>query len=479
MRKSNLLKLTGAAFLIFAASSNLISCATNKVQSEKGPWKLVWQDEFNGNKLDLTKWDYQTGTGSQYGLNGWGNDELEYYTPENVSVKKGNLVIEARKENKNGMPYTSGRIRTMKDDGTVLYGTTFGRIEARMMLPEGSGIWPAFWMLPASTKYGVWASSGEIDIMEAKGRLPNRTYGTVHFGQPWPGNKYTGNMYKFPEDEDITDYHVYALEWEPGSLKWFVDDNLFYETSNWYAMDDSGEKVWDYPAPYDEPFYILFDLAIGGAYDEYRKPSDSDVPCQMLVDWVRVYQKDSYNMNVTRPIPERDDKAIESYAHEDGNYILDSGFETINKEGLKDAPAERFTSHMWYCLALRDFNGDADAFVENKECHVNIKNAGTENYSIQLVQNLGIAKGFTYVIEFDAKAETERSIAVKISGDEDSSWAVHSSEYHPSLDSDYKHFKYRFTMENDSDATARLEFNCGLSDADVWIKNVSIKTAEF
>ena len=478
MKKLNHIKITGLAACIFAATTAFVSCGGEKAPVQKGEWKLVWQDEFNGNKLDLTKWDYQTGTGSQYGLNGWGNDELQYYTPDNVSVKKGNLVIEARKEDKNGMAYTSGRIRSMKDDGTILYAPTFGRVEARMMLPKGDGIWPAFWMLPATDKYGVWASSGEIDIMEAKGRLPNRTYGTVHFGQPWPGNKYTGGMYKFPEG-DMTTYHVYALEWEPGSLKWFVDDTLFYETNNWYAMDASGEKVWDYPAPYDEPFYILFNLAVGGTFDEYRKPSAKEIPAQMLVDWVRVYAKDSYNMNVTRPITERDDKAIETYANDNGNYILDAGFKKINKDGLKDAPAERFKSHLWYCLALTDFNGDASAYVEDDACHVKIKNAGTENYSVQVVQNMGIAKGYTYLIEFDAKAEQEREIAVKISGDEDSGWVVHSSEYHPKLETEYKHFKYRFTMENSSDPTARLEFNCGLSDADVWIKNVSIKTAEF
>lgn len=285
-------------------------------------------------------------------------------------------------------------------------------------------------------------------------------------------------MYKFPES-DMTEYHDYALEWEPDSLKWFVDDTCFYETNNWYSMDASGENIYDYPAPYDEPFYILFNLAVGGTYDEYRKPSDKEVPAQMLVDWVRVYAKDSYNRNVTRPVPERDNKAIETYANDNGNYILDQAFKGINKEGLKDAPAERFTSHQWYCLALTDFGGDADAIVKNGECRVAMKAAGKKNYSVQIVQNLGIAKGFTYVIEFDAKADGDREIAVKMSGDEDSAWAVHSSEYHPKLEAQYKHFKYKFTMENSSDPTARLEFNCGLSDKDVWLKNVSVTTAEF
>ncbi len=112
-------------------------------------------------------------------------------------------------------------------------------------------------------------------------------------------------------------------------------------------------------------------------------------------------------------------------------------------------------------------------------CHIKVGKPGSENYSIQLLQNLGLAKGYNYLIEFDAKASGERQIAVKMSGDEDSGWALHSSEYKPALTTEYKHFKYKFTMENESDATARLEFNCGLDSNDVWIKNVSVRTTEF
>ena len=212
-------KMNGSALVlcILMLIIFLTGCISQPAADIEG-WSLVWNDEFSGRKLDTQKWDYQLGTGSQYGLDGWGNQELQYYTKENIRLEKGMLIIEAKKEDKEGKPYTSGRIRTMKDDGTVLFAPLYGRIEARMQLPGGSGIWPAFWMLPADTAYGMWAASGEIDIMEFRGRLPNRTYGTLHYGEQWPGQKNSGSMYKFPEGEDGTGFHTYAVEWEPGII---------------------------------------------------------------------------------------------------------------------------------------------------------------------------------------------------------------------------------------------------------------------
>jgi len=123
-------------------------------------WQLVWSDEFDGDTLDGTKWSYQIGTGSQYGLEGWGNNELQYYRPENVTVANGMLTITSIKENYEGMKYTSGRIRTFKKGGW-----TYGRFEFRAKMPEGRGLWAAIWMLSTYESYGSWAASGEIDIM--------------------------------------------------------------------------------------------------------------------------------------------------------------------------------------------------------------------------------------------------------------------------------------------------------------------------
>lgn len=455
------------------------SCQSN-AKKTSGDWKLVWSDEFSGKKLDVTKWDYQIGTGSQYGLDGWGNQEAQYYTEQNVSVSKGMLVIEAKKEAYAGKAYTSGRIRSMKDDNTVLYATTYGRIEARIKLPVGNGIWPAFWMLPATDTYGIWASSGEIDIMEFRGRLPNRSYGNLHYGEEWPGNKYSGSLYKYPNDSTGADFHVYAIEWEPGIIRWYVDDDLFYETSSWWAMSPGAKEPYEYPAPYDAPFYILLNLAIGGSFDEYRLPYDSDIPAKMYVDYVRVYEKTTgYNHKVSKPVPVRDEAAFNAYSqYEDASFISDPLFTTVNEEALSYNTMD-VNSNQWYALALSEFGGSAKVSVEDDACHIHIIRQGGEVHSVQLLQHHGIAQGYTYVISFDAKAERNRKIAVKLGGDDDNAWAVYSSQYAPELTNEYQNFTYRFTMENVSDPSARLEFNMGKESGDVWLKNISVTQIDF
>ena len=482
--------LTGISVTLIA-SSILAGCskqnAASKVKAPEG-WHLVWNDEFNGKEIDLTKWDFQLGTGSQYGLEGWGNNELQYYRKENASVKDGNLVLEARKEDFGGCAYTSARLRTVKDDGTELFTKTYGRIEARIKMPTGNGIWPAFWLLPATTDYGIWASSGEIDILEAKGRLPNRVYGTVHFGQAWPGNKYSGGMYKFPAGETIADFHVYSLEWEPGLLRWLVDGNLYYETQQWWSLGAGESEPYPYPAPYDKPFYILLNFALGGNYDGGVAPEASDLPAQMLVDYVRVYDKnEAYATNVTRPTPQRDETNFKSFTTSDGkNFIFDSGMQNAitdpNNTSMLSNENMDVHERAWYFLGLSDFGGSAISKAEKSDGidgrRVQIKNVGNQNYSVQLIQHLPVAKGYSYKIQFDAKASAARKIAIKLGGDADNSWAVYSPEYYPELSTETKHFSYFFTMENDTDPTARLEFNLGLDSNDVWIGNVSVTQEE-
>lgn len=465
---------------------SLNSCSRLKNKGSECPhgWHLVWNDEFSGKKIDTNKWDFQLGTGSQYGLQGWGNNELQYYRKENAFIKDGKLVLEARKENYEGCAYTSARLRTVKDDGTELFTKTYGRIEARIKMPKGNGIWPAFWLLPATTDYGVWASSGEIDILEAKGRLPNRIYGTVHFGQAWPGNKNTGGMYKFPAGETIENFHIYSLEWEPGILRWLVDGSVYYETSQWWSLGAGQSEPYAYPAPFDKPFYILLNFALGGNYDGGVAPEDSDLPAQMLIDWVRVYEKDEpYATNVKRPVPERDEKNFRNFETADGsNFIFDSKLSKVVYEGAVSGLSTNenmdVKTHDWYFLALSDFGGKATSLAEGEGRRVKITNPGNQNYSVQLIQHLPVAKGYSYKIQFDAKAGAARKIAIKLGGNADNSWAVYSPEYYPELTTDSQHFSYFFTMENDTDPTARLEFNLGLDTNDVWIGNVSVTQEE-
>ncbi|MCR4736263.1 MAG: family 16 glycosylhydrolase [Treponema sp.] len=486
--KKHQLFITAVIFIFFSALGIFMGCYGKKKFEAPEGWHLVWNDEFDGRNIDTTKWDFQLGTGSQYGLEGWGNNELQFYRKENASVKNGNLILEARKEDFGGRAYTSARLRTIKDDGSILFAKTYGRIEARIKMPAGNGLWPAFWLLPSTNDYGTWASSGEIDILEAKGRLPNRVYGTVHYGQAWPGNKYSGGMYKFPDGGSISDYHIYSLEWEPGLLRWFVDGNLYYETSQWWSLGAGESEPYAYPAPYDKPFYILLNFALGGNYDGGVAPEDYSFPAQMLVDYVRVYDKDEgYASNVKRPIPPRDEENFKKFTTSDGkNFIFDSNLQAVVTD-LNDAAFS--TNQMdknnraWYFLALTEYAGKAESSKDilendNPGRKVKISSPGNQNYSVQLIQHLPIAKGYSYKIQFDAKASAPRKIAVKVGGDADNSWAVYSPEYYPELSTQLQHYSYFFTMENESDLTARLEFNLGLDTNDLWLSNVSLTQEE-
>lgn len=240
---------------------------------------LVWSDEFDAGQLDAETWYFESGDGSQYGIPGWGNNELQWYLRDSAQLENGLLVITAREESSNGKNFTSARINTRDR-----FALRYGRIEARIRLPGGQGIWPAFWMLPQDDVYGGWAASGEIDIVEAVnlGVADNNTvHGTIHYGGEWPNNVFTGNGYLVPADA-TTNFHVYALEWDPTELRWYVDD-ILYATQNAWSTSAA-----PYPAPFDQPFYILFNVAVGGNWP--GSPDATTVfPVVMEVDWVRVW----------------------------------------------------------------------------------------------------------------------------------------------------------------------------------------------
>ncbi|XEC95405.1 glycoside hydrolase family 16 protein [Paenibacillus tarimensis] len=262
----------------------------------EGPegWKLIWSDEFDQDQLDRTKWTFDIGNGFTDGngnyVSGWGNNELEYYTgrEDNARVKDGKLIITAVRERFEGFDYTSARLKTKG-----LFSTTYGRFEFRAKLPAGKGLWPALWLLPEDDKYGGWAASGEIDVMEAKGSIPGMVSGAIHFGGSWPNNTYKDGRYTFPEGTTIEDDHVYALEWEPGAIHWYVDGELVQTQTEWYSrgnQEDGGESP-PFPAPFDQPFYMLMNLAVGGNFD--GAPDENTVfPARMEVDYVRVYRRE-------------------------------------------------------------------------------------------------------------------------------------------------------------------------------------------
>ncbi len=240
---------------------------------------LVWSEEFNHTQLDPETWYFESGNGSQYGLTDWGNNELEWYLEDNATIDNGILKITAKEESSNNKNYTSARLHT-RDRVAVRYG----RIETRMKLPAGQGMWPAFWLLPQSNAYGTWASSGEIDIMEAVNLGVNDeyiTHGTLHYGGEWPNNVYSGSE-KVVSIDNTLDFHEYALEWDVSEMRWYVDDVLFATQSDWFT------PAAPFPAPFDETFYILLNLAVGG--DWPGAPNASTIfPQALEVDYVRVY----------------------------------------------------------------------------------------------------------------------------------------------------------------------------------------------
>ena len=436
-------------------------------------WILSWSDEFDGSEVDLSKWSYQNGTGAEYGVAGWGNNEQQYYTDENIEVKDGKLVITAT-EGTHGMPYNSGRLWTMSEDKvTPKFSQTYGRFEAKMSLPTGNGIWPAFWMLPAGTVYGGWPLSGELDIMEARGRLINTVCGTLHYGQAWPNNVYSGADYYFDEGEDYTTYHIYAVEWEPGEIRWYVDGELYQTQNSWYSTDSDNPDSFSYPAPFNQEFYIILNLAVGGTFDENRNPDTSDIPAEMCVDYVRVYTSTAdYDEFVEEPVIE----PVEVPSGAKDSFAVDN-FANINIM-TKDTDVASGTS--WNLLTLPSYGGAA-TFSTSKDGadtvgKISISNGGSQSYSIQMINMVSLYQGHYYKLSFDAKADAARSIIAKIGDDGDKTWDVFVSE-DCKLTEEWNHYEVVFRMPR-TEVTARVELNMGLDTTNVYLKNVSLQECE-
>ena len=268
-------RLSSISWLPVAAVA--LATLAGGIRSASADWQLVWSDEFDGTSVDPTKWTYDIGNGA----NGWGNNELQYYTSRatNVYVASGLLHIVARKEvpKYNGFDYTSAKLKTQG-----LFSKKYGRFEFRARLPQGQGYWPALWMMPRDSVYGGWAASGEIDVMENRGSTPTITGGTIHYGGSWPNNTYTGDSYVFPGGGVATDFHNYMLDWDARSMRWYVDGVLYQTQISWYSTGNP------YPAPFDQPFYLIMNLAVGGNYG--GNPDGTTVfPGEVQVDYVRVY----------------------------------------------------------------------------------------------------------------------------------------------------------------------------------------------
>jgi len=452
----------------------------------------VWQDEFSGNSLDTSRWGYQTGNGFMAGSDyvaGWGNNELEYYTDRasNVSVQGGNLVITARKEKITGptgsttgtFDWTSGRIRTAGK-----FSRAYGKFEIRAKFPRGKGFWPAIWMLPEEpSPYASWAANGEIDIAEGWGSKPTELAQTIHYGGVWPNNVYKGETVTFPNGGTMDQWHTYAVEWTPGKIQWFIDGTLTSEKTQWWSAknnppsSDADLNAW--PAPFDRPFYLLLNLAVGGNFDGNPDATTPDQG-QMLVDYVRVYGM----QNETGSAGPRPDMTYPwtpkptRPALSDGNLVYNGSFDwadtdprvTPDTTSLGGAANSKF----W---TLYTSDGQVTLSNDAGALKADVTTAGSVNYAVQVRQDgLNIESGGKYEVSFDAWAQSARPMMLKVGGGQDRGYAAYSGEQPVQIGTTKERKTVTFDMKATTDAAARLEFNLGnAGTGPVWFDNVVVR----
>lgn len=411
-----------------------------------------WGDEFDGTELNRNDWNVELHEP------GWVNAELQKYvdSEDNIYLEDGKLVIKPiQTKNADGTySYTSGRVNTQGK-----HDFKYGLFEARVKVPEGKGYLPAFWLMPTTENiYGQWPRCGEIDIMEVHGSKTDTAYGTIHYGNPHKENQST---YVLEDSSFADEYHTFAVEWEPGKIKWYVDGRLYHETDDWYSATE-GQGEITYPAPFDQPFYMILNLAVGGSWVGYPDETTDFENQAYEVDYVRVYQKDSYDENVNRPEKE----VVLREPDANGNYVVNGDF----------AVAESLTDDKdWTFLTAN--GGEATAEIKNNAIHINTTKEGDVDYSVQLVQpNLPMQKGAYYRVSFDAYADAARTMGVKISAP-DNGWIAYWNESTVNLSTEKKTYTYDFRMTNADDANGRLEFNMGNtgSTAAIHISNVKLE----
>jgi beta-glucanase (GH16 family) len=274
---------------VFAAAAAVVACGSSDTAAPSGQpppsqsgWQLAWSDEFDGadgSAPNPARWVFDIGGG------GWGNNELQSYTDrrENAAIRGGALIIRALRETFTGTDgirreYTSARLKTQ---GT--FTQAYGRFEARLHIPRGQGIWPAFWMLGEDITSARWPACGEIDIMENIGREPSIVHGTIH-GPGYSGGQSVGGAFTNPNGRPFADdFHVFTVEWDPQAIRWYVDGAPYQSRT---PSDLPGGGRW----VFDHPFFMLLNVAVGGNWPG-NPDSTTTLPQEMRVDWMRVYRR--------------------------------------------------------------------------------------------------------------------------------------------------------------------------------------------
>lgn len=415
-------------------------------------YTLVWEDNFDGTELNRDDWNVELHEP------GWVNNELQEYvdSEENIFLEDGKLVIQALKTVSRGnASYTSGRINTQNK-----HDYKYGRFEVRAKVPSGQGFLPAFWLMATDENlYGQWPKCGEIDIMEVLGHETTTSHGTIHYGEPHEQNQ---GSYTLTNGDFSEEFHVFACEWEPGEIRWYVDGELFHTANNWFtAREGIGEVT--YPAPFDQPFYMILNLAVGGDWPGKPKPGvEFDETCRLVVDYVRVYQKESYDENVTKPEAVLDLKESD----DSGNFVVNGDFSEA--ESLSD-------NEDWIFLLAGSGRGTAE--IVNNEFVVTPETIGDLEYSVQLVQaNMPMIQGKKYCLSFDAYAAEDREIITAITAPTNS-WVRYFPDTRVAITTEKQNYRFEFEMTDKSDDNGRVEFNLGAlgSKAQVHISNVRLE----
>lgn len=414
-------------------------------------YNLLWSDEFDGSgEMDLTKWNYEPHEP------GWTNNELQEYTTstDNVFVRDGNLVLKALKTEKDGVThYTSGKVT-----GQNKTDFQYGKVVVSAKVPEGQGLWPAIWMMPKDESYyGQWPKCGEIDIMESLGHDTTVSYSTIHYGEPH--GEQQGTITKEGDESFSAKFHEYSVEWEPGEMRFYTDGELVLTCNDWFTAVE-GEDDKPYPAPFDQPFFVQMNLAVGGNWPGNPDETTNFDNAEFLIDYVRVYQKDAYDTNVTKPpMTFRDPLA-------DGNYIRNGDFSVA--EDLTDDIDWKF---------LLFYEGVGEAEIKDGEMIITSTNCGTEEYSVQLVHpDIAMYKGHNYRITFDIRADEARKCIVCISAP-NAGWIRYFPDTSIDLTTEWQTFTFEFEMKEKDDNNGRLEFNMGKhgDTATIHLTNVRVE----
>lgn len=432
-------------------NSSSVSETENKTEDipQIEGYSLLWNDEFNGNALDESIWNYEPHEP------GWTNEELQEYTTstDNVFLRDGSLVIKAIKTLKDGKDYyTSGKVTAQNKKDF-----TYGKVVARAKVPEGQGLWPAIWMMPKDESfYGQWPKCGEIDIMEVLGSSTEIAYGTVHYGEPHAEQQ---GIYTLENGSFSDDFHEFSVEWEPGEMRFYIDGNHYHTVNDWFTAVN-GEDEKPYPAPFNQPFFVQMNLAVGGTWPGDPDETTDFEKAEFEIDYVRVYQKPEYDTNVTKP----EKHYREALA--DGNFIYNGDFS--EKENLED-------DINWKFMLFE--GGEGSAEIRDNMIVISTQKAGSVDYSVQLVQpELPMIKGKKYRVSFDAYADEERDIIVCVSAPT-AGWIRYLKDTTLTISKEKTTYTYDFEMTSKDDPNGRLEFNLGNrgSTSTVYISDVRIE----